>query len=66
MALSIISKERELYELYELYKNYTCFDWYNSLHFKIIDKADSKFDLKTKETLHINLRKPNLNAQKII
>ena len=30
---------------------------------KKIDKANSKFDLKIKEALHINLRKPNLNAQ---
>ena len=30
---------------------------------KIIDKANSKFNLKTKEALHINWRKPNLNAQ---
>ena len=31
-----------------------CFDSYNSLCFKIIDKANSKFDLKIKEALHIN------------
>ena len=30
--------------------------------FKIIDKANSKFDLKIKEALHTNWRKPNLNA----
>ena len=30
---------------------------YNSLYFKIIHKATSKFDLKIKEPLHINLRK---------
>ena len=41
----------------------TCFDSYNSLYFKIIDHANSKFDLKIKEALHINWRKPNLNAQ---
>ena len=41
----------------------TCFDSYNSLCFKIIDKANSKFDLKIKEDLHINWRKPNLNTQ---
>ena len=40
-----------------------CFDSYNSLCFKIIDKANSKFDLKIKEALHINWRQPNLNAQ---
>ena len=28
-----------------------------------IDKANSKFDLKFKETLNINWREPNLNAQ---
>ena len=39
------------------------FDSYNSLCFKMIDKANSKFDLKINETLHINWRKPNLNAQ---
>ena len=41
----------------------TCFDSCNSLCFKIIDKAHTKFDLKIKEALHINRRKPNLNAQ---
>ena len=41
----------------------TCFDSYNSLCFKTTDKANSKFDLKIKEALHINWRKPNLNAQ---
>ena len=29
----------------------------------LIDKANSKFDLKIKEALHINWRKPNLNVQ---
>ena len=33
------------------------------LCFKIIDKVNSKFDLKIKEALHINWRKPDLNAQ---
>ena len=39
----------------------TCFNSYNSLSFKTIDKANSKFDLKIKEGLHINWRKSNLN-----
>ena len=39
------------------------FDSYNCLYFKIIDKADSKFDLKIKEASHINWRKSKLNAQ---
>ena len=46
-----------------LHSTATCFDSYNSLCFKIIDKANSKFDLKIKEALHINWRKPNLNAK---
>ena len=32
----------------------TCFGSYNSLCFKIIDKVNSKFDLKIKEALQIN------------
>ena len=41
----------------------TCFDSFNRLSFKIIDKVNSKFDLTIKEALHINWKKPNLNAQ---
>ena len=44
----------------------TCFDSYNSLSFKSIDKANSKFDLRIKEALHINWRKSNLNAKQIL
>ena len=29
----------------------------------MIDKGHSKFDLKSKEALHINWRNPNVNAQ---
>ena len=43
--------------------NATCFDPYDSLCLKIIDKANSKLDLKIKEALPINWRKPNSNAQ---
>ena len=46
-----------------LHSTTTCCDSYNSLCFKIVDKANSKADLKIKETLHVNWRKPNLNAQ---
>ena len=49
--------------IYHLHSTATCFDSFNSLYFKIIDKANSKFELKIKETLHINWRKPNLKAQ---
>ena len=46
-----------------LYSFETCFDSYNSLCFKIIDEPNSKLNLKIEEALHINWRKPNLNAQ---
>ena len=43
--------------------NTPCFDSYNFLCFKIINKTNYKFGLRIKEALHINWRKPNLNAQ---
>ena len=46
-----------------LHSSETCFDSYKHLCFKIMDKANSKFDFKLKEALHINWKKPNLNAQ---
>ena len=39
------------------FKSRTSFSSYNSLCFKIIDKANSKFDLKIKEVFHINPEK---------
>ena len=47
-----------------LHSSATWFDSYDSLFFEINDKANSKLNLKIKEALHINWRKPNLNAQK--
>ena len=58
-----IKKDEKSQNFKHLHSTATCFDSYNSLCFKIIDKANSKFDLKIKEALHINWRKPNLNAQ---
>ena len=58
-----IKKDNKSHIFKHLYSTATCFDSYNSLCFKIIDKANSKFLLKIKEALHINWRKPNLNAQ---
>ena len=46
-----------------LHSTGTCFDLYNTLYFKIIDKTNSKLDLKTNESLHISGRKPKLNSQ---
>ena len=58
-----IKKDNKSHIFKHLHSTTTYFDSYNSLCFKIIDKANSKFDLKIKEALHINWRKPNLNAQ---
>ena len=58
-----IKKDNKSYIFKHLHSTATCFDSYNSLCFKIIDKANSKFDLKSKEALRINWRKSNLNAQ---
>ena len=64
LGLRSISKRINKSHIFKhLHSSETCFDSYNSLCFKIIDKANSKFDLKIKEALHINWRKPNLNAQ---
>ena len=45
-----------------LHSTTTYFDSYNSLSFKINDRANSKLDSKITEALYINCRKPNLNA----
>ena len=58
-----IKKDNKSHIIKHLHSTATCFDSYNSLCFKIIDKANSKFDSKIKEALHINWQKPNLNAQ---
>ena len=58
-----IKRDSKSHIFKHLHSTATCLDSYNSLPFKIIYKADSKFDLKIKEALHTNWRKPNLNAQ---
>ena len=64
LGLSSISKKDNKSHIFKhLHSSATCFDSNNSLCFNIIDKANSKFDLKIKEALHLNWRKPNLNAQ---
>ena len=54
-----IKKNNKSHIFKHLHSTATCFDSYISLSFKIIDKGNSKFNLKTKEILHINWRKPN-------
>ena len=58
-----IKKDNKSHIFKHLRSAATYFDSYNSLCFKTIDKANSKFDLKIKKALYINWRKPNLNAQ---
>ena len=58
-----IKKDNKSHVFKHLHSTKTCFDSYNSLWFKIIDKANSKLDLKIKEASRINWKKPNLNAQ---
>ena len=47
-----IKKDNKFHVFKHLHSTTTCFDFYNSLSFKIIDKANSKFDLKIKELTH--------------
>ena len=58
-----IKKDNKCHIFKHLHSTATCFDSYNYFCFKIINKANSKIDLKINEDLHINWRKPNLNAQ---
>ena len=54
---SISKRITNLMVFKHLHSTATSFDSYNSLCFKIFDKADSKFDFKTKEAFYINWRK---------
>ena len=58
-----IEKDNKSHIFKHLHSAATCFDSYDYLCFKIIDKVNSIFGLKIKEALHINWRKPYLNAQ---
>ena len=46
-----------------MHSSATWFDSNNSLSFQVFEKAKFKFDLKIKEALYINWRKPNLTTQ---
>ena len=58
-----IKNDNKSHIFQHLYFMATWIDSYDSLSFKITDKANSKFYLKIKEALHINWRKPDLNTQ---
>ena len=49
-----IKKDNKSHIFKHLHSTTTCFDSYNSLCFKITDKANSEFDLKIKEALNFN------------
>ena len=57
-----VKKDNKSHIFKDLHSTATCFDFYNSPCFKIIDKTNIKFDLKITEALHINWRKPSLNT----
>ena len=61
-----IKKNNKSHIFKHLHSTTTWFHSYNSLCFKIIGKTNSKFNLKIKEALHINRRKPNLNTKKSV
>ena len=52
-----ITKDNKSHICKQLHSAATCFDSYNSLCTKIIDKVNSKFNLKIKEVLHVNWKK---------
>ena len=58
-----IKKGNKSHIFKHLHSTTTCFDSCDSLSINIFDKANSKFDLKIKEALHINWIKLNLNTQ---
>ena len=58
-----MKKDNQSHIFWHLNSTATCLDSHKSLCFKIIDKVNSQFYLKIKEALHINWRKPNINAQ---
>ena len=58
-----VKKDSKSHIFKHLQSTATCFDSYNYLCFKIVDKANSKFNLKIKEAWHINWRKPSLKVQ---
>ena len=67
MFEELIKMDNKFHIFKHVHSTATCFDSYNlflpTLWFKIIDKANYKFDLNIKETLHINWKKPDLNKQ---
>ena len=49
-----IKRDNKSHIFEHLHFTATCVNSYNSLSYKIINKANSKYDLKIKEALHVN------------
>ena len=65
MAKLAIILKLELKNILRRVTSLICFNSYNTLFLKIDDKANSKSDLKIKETLHINWRKFKCTAKSL-
>ena len=52
-----MKEDKKSHVFNHLHSTATYFGWYNFLCFKVIDKANSTFDLRINEALHINWRK---------
>ena len=61
-----IKKDSKSHIFKNLHSTATCFDSYNSLCFKIIDKANSKFDLKIKDVYKLTGENVTYMHNKII
>ena len=55
-----IKKDNKSHIFKHLQSTTRCFDSYNSLSFRIIDKANSEFNLKVKKALHIRTKPKKL------
>ena len=61
-----IKKDNKSHIFKHLHATTKCFDSYNYFCFKIIDKTNSKLDLKIKEALHFNWRKTNSQQNHLV
>ena len=58
-----LKSDKNSHVFQHLHKNVRCLNSVSRESFQILDTANSNFDLKIKEALHIHWDKPSLNAQ---
>jgi len=58
-----VKRDKQSHIYKHFISNPECKEHFDNSSFKIIDKCNNKFILKIKEALHINEKKPKLNAQ---